>query len=63
MGVYRNKGKDNMYLGYRRIFGLTEIGGVGVQKPLNDGMQKFDGSMEISGLRPKTAGRFFLGRS
>lgn len=63
MGVYRNKEKDNMYLGYRRIFGLTEIGGVGVQKPLNDGMQKFDGSMAKLAEKPKTGGRFFLGRS
>lgn len=52
-----------MYLGYRRIFGLTEIGGVGVQKPLNDGMQKFDGSMAKLAEKPKTGGRFFLGRS
>ena len=59
MGLLYKGEKDNMYLGYSENMLIVEMARVGVQKRLNDGRQKFDGSMEILGFWPKTAGRFF----
>ena len=48
-----------MYLGFWRKSRFVKLRGVGVLNRLNGVLQKFDGSMEIFGLRPKTGWRFF----